>query len=145
MSETPNDLIAEYLSARDARDAATVRLEEIQSRLRKQMETDQRKSYRWDVDGIRHTLTWTQSHTTRIDEPGLRKALKAKVFDRYTKRVLDRKAMEAAMDAGEVDPVTVSKYVTLQPNLPHLNYRVRPAESEATEPTLTREEKGWRE
>ena len=88
----------------------------------KQMEADQRKTYRWDEDGARHTLTYVQSHTTQIDEPGLRRALRAKTFDRYTKRVLDRRAMEKAMDAGDIDPVVVSRFVTLRPNKPHLKY-----------------------
>jgi hypothetical protein len=60
-----------------------------------------------------------------IDETGLRKALTAKVFDRFTKRVLDKKAMEAAMDSGLVNPVTVSKYVSLKPSRPYLEYRVK--------------------
>lgn len=86
------------------------------------MEADQRKSYRWNRDGRAYNLTYVQGHTTYVDEVGLRKALKAKVFDRYTKRVLDRKAMEAAMSNGEVDPVTVSKYVTERPKKAYLNY-----------------------
>lgn len=126
----PDPLVVDYLHARDVRDAAQVRLDECSEALMKQMEADQRKSYRWKVDGISHTVTYVQSHTTRIDEVGLRKALRAKVFDKYTKRVLDRKAMEAAMGEGVIDPVTVSKYVTLQPNVPHINYRVTPVKEE---------------
>lgn len=119
-----NPLVDDYLEARAARDQAQARLDELGDRLVKQMEADQRKSYRWDADGARHTLTYVQSHTTQIDEAGLRRALKARIFDRYTKRVLDRKAMENAIDAGEVDPVVVSRFVRLQPNKPHLTYKV---------------------
>jgi hypothetical protein len=120
-----NPLVDDYLEARAARDQAQARLDELGERLTKQMEADQRKSYRWDADGARHTLTYVQSHTTEIDERGLRRALKAKTFDRYTKRVLDRKAMEFAIDAGEIDPVTVSRFVHLRPNKPHLTYSAR--------------------
>lgn len=119
-------LLFDYMTARRERDDAQVRLDEAQERLMKQMEADQRKSYRWDNDGVRNTVTWVQSHVTRIDEKGLRKALRAKVFDKYTVRKLDRKAMETAMDAGEVDPVVVSRFVTLQPNIPHLSYKATP-------------------
>jgi len=119
-----NPLVDDYLEARAERDKAQARLDELGERLTKQMEADQRKSYRWDADGARHTLTYVRSHTTQIDERGLRKALRAKVFDRYTKRVLDRKAMENAIDAGEVDPVVVSRFVELRPNRPHLTYKV---------------------
>lgn len=119
-------LLFDYMAARRARDDAQIALDEVQDRLIKQMEADQRKSYRWDHDGVRNTVTFVQSHVTRIDEKGLRKALRAKIFDRYTKKVLDRKAMEAAMDAGEVDPLVVSRFVTLQPNIPHLSYKATP-------------------
>jgi hypothetical protein len=95
-------------------------MDDAQALLMKQMEADQRKSYKWTADGMSHSVSYTQGHTTVIDERGLRKALTAKVFDKYTKKVLDRKAMEQAMDAGSIDPITVSRFVTLKPNKPHL-------------------------
>ena len=124
--DTPDDLVVEYLAARADRDNAQIKLEEIQDRLMKQMEADQRKSYRWDHDGVRNTVTYVQSHVTKIDERGLRRALRAKVFDHYTKRVLDRKAMEAAMAAGVIDKKVVAPYVTYQPNVPHISFKASP-------------------
>ena len=124
--DTPDPLLAEYLDARAARDTAQIHLDEIQDRLMKQMYSDQRKSYRWEDDGVRHTVTYVRSSVTRIDEKGLRRALRAKVFDQYTKRVLDRKAMEAAIDAGVIDKVTVAPFVTQQPNVPHIAYKATP-------------------
>lgn len=118
-----NPLVEEYLRARAARDEAQARLDELSARLIKQMEADQRKSFRWKNRGRSFSLTYVQKHTTMIDERGLRKALTAKVFDRYTKRMLDRKAMEEAMSTGQVDPVTVSRYVTLKPQRTYLEYR----------------------
>ena len=118
--DTPDPLVGEYLQARVERDHAQEKLDVISARLMKQMEADQRKSYRWQADGHAFGVTYVQAHTTVIDERGLRRALTAKVFDRYTKKVLDRKAMETAMDAGQVDPITVSRFVTLKPNKPHL-------------------------
>jgi hypothetical protein len=122
MSEAPNDLVADYLQARMERDKAQAHLDETQARLIKQMEADQRKTYRWQAGGRQHHLTYVQQHTTEIDEKGLRKALTAKVFDKYTQRKLNRKWMEIAMDAGEVDPVVVSKYVSQKPKRPFLTY-----------------------
>lgn len=113
-------LLFDYMTARQARDEAQSRLDEAQALLMKQMEADQRKSYRWQTDDRKFSVSYTQSHTTVIDEKGLRRALKATVFDKYTKKVLDRKAMEAAMDAGLIDPVTVSRFVTLKPSKAHL-------------------------
>ena len=115
-----NPLVQDYLAARHARDEAQTRMDDAQALLMKQMEADQRKSYKWTADGMSHSVSYTQGHTTVIDERGLRKALTAKVFDKYTKKVLDRKAMEQAMDAGSIDPITVSRFVTLRPNKPHL-------------------------
>jgi hypothetical protein len=125
-----NPLVNDYLEAKAERDRAQARLDELGERLIKQMEADQRKSYRWDADGVRHNLTYVQGHTTVIDEHGLRKAMHAKPFDRFTKRVLDRRAMEDAMDRGEVDRVLVSRFVQLRPNRPHLTYKAgAPSES----------------
>lgn len=121
----PTELVSEYLVARAQRDAAQVRLDELGERLIKEMESDQRKSFRWNDNGLTRAVTYVVKRTTEIDEPGLRKALTAKVFDRYTKRVLDRKAMETAMDAGQVDPVTVSRFVTQRAHRPYLEYRER--------------------
>lgn len=125
-----NPLVDDYLAAKARYENAKADYEELEARLVKQMEADQRKSYRWNADGTRYNLTYVQGHTTLIDEVGLRRAMKAKNFDRYTKRVLDRKAMEAAIDAGEVDKVLVARFVTLRPNKPHLAYRATPVKEE---------------
>ena len=119
-----NELVTNYLEARARRDEAQANLDNHTARLIKQMEADQRKSFRWDDDGLRRTVTYKQSHATEINERGLRRALTARVFDKYTKRVLDRKAMETAIDAGEIDPLVVSRFVQLRPNKPHLTYKV---------------------
>lgn len=123
--DSPDELVSEYLMRRAERDQAQQRLDEVQSQLIKQMETDQRKSYRWQSHGHSYAVTYVQKGATVIDEKGLRKALTAKVFDRYTKRVLDKRAMEVAMDSGDVDPVTVSRYVSIKPSRPYLEYRNR--------------------
>lgn len=128
MTDTPSELVTDFLLARAQRDRAQVEFEEAQERLMKQMEADQRKSYKWSADGHNHNLTFVQQQMTIIDEPGLRKALTAKVYDKYTKRALDRRAMERAMDDGSVDPVTVSRFVTQRPKKPFLNYTEKESE-----------------
>src|SRR4051794_34343539 len=111
-SAAPNDLVAEYLAARAKRDQAQAHLDEITGRLVKQMENDQRKSFRWTSNGHTHAVTYVHKHSVEIDEKGLRKALTAKVYDKYVKRVLDRPAMEAAMRDGAIDKMTVSPFVS---------------------------------
>jgi hypothetical protein len=125
----PNELVAQYLQARTERDKAQAALDEASARLIKQMEADQRKAFRWKDGSAQHAVTYVQKRTAVIDERGLRKALTAKVFDRYTVKKLDRKRMEEAMDTGAIDPVTVSRYVELKPSRPYLEYR----EKEITE------------
>lgn len=76
------------------------------------MEDSKTKSVKFsDSNGWVNTVTYVRPVRLGIDEQGLRRALTARVFDKYTKRVLDRKKMEAAMESGDVDPVTVAKYV----------------------------------
>jgi len=123
-----NPLVDDYLEARRERDRAVARYEEASARLIKQMEADQRKSFRWQADGHAQTLTYVQNRTTVVDEPGLRKALTAKVFDRYTKRVMDRKLMEAALDAGDVDYKVFAKYAQIKPSKPFLKYSTKDAD-----------------
>ena len=133
MRITPNEadpLVAEYLAARTARDQAEERFRDLETRLIKQMEADQRKSYHWSADGQPQSLTYVRGSTTRIDEIGLRKAMGARNFDRYTRKTLDRRAMEKAMGAGEVDTVTVSKFVTVIPKKAYLNYSHKEEEEE---------------
>jgi len=127
MSEN-EDLVADYLVAKAQAQKANELLEELTQRLIKQMEADQRKTIIWRFGTEIRTLTHVQGHTTYIDEAGLRKALTAKVFDKYTVRKLDRKKMETAMDTGEVEAKVVAPYVTMRPNKPFLKYTVKEAE-----------------
>lgn len=122
-----NDLLDEFLQARAARDQAQEHLDMVQARMIKQMEADQRKSYKITDGNWVKTVTYVAKRTTVIDEKGLRKALTAKVYDKYTVRKLDRTAMEKAMDSGEIDPITVSRFVELVPGRPYLELRVKEA------------------
>jgi len=122
-----NPLVDDYLEAKAELDKAQARLDELAARLIKMMEQDQRKSYTWRVGDQICTLTYVQGHTIHVDEPGLRRKLTARVFDKYTRRVLDRKKMEQAIDTGEVDRVTIAPFLTERPNKPFLKYSVRDA------------------
>jgi hypothetical protein len=124
MSE-PDELVSMYLAAKAEYEYAKTKYDDLTEALTKQMVADQRKSYRWSDGDLVHKLTFVQQHTTYIDEPGLRKALTAKVYDRYTKRTLDRRAMELAMDTGDVDPILVARFVTTRPKKPFLSYNER--------------------
>lgn len=76
-----------------------------------------------------YSVTFVQAERVELDEKGLRKALTARVFDKYTVKKLDKKALEEAMGRGEVDPMVVAKFVSTKKGLPYLRY----SEKEATD------------
>lgn len=89
------------------------------------MRIDQQKTYDWADESRNGSVTYSERSNIVIDESGLRKALGARVFNRYTTRVLDRSAMEKALEAGEVDQDVVSRFVTSGPVSPVLTVRER--------------------
>lgn len=122
------EVLAWYLQAREDADLANERLKTAERHLLKHMEDRQHKTVRLN-DGTRtFTATYTQRMTNQIDEKGLRKALRAKVYDKYTVRKLDRKALERAMTDGEVDPIVVARFVAQVPGETYLTYRVKDAD-----------------
>lgn len=130
-SGTERHLLLDYIDAKRDADRALRRLENAEAKLLNTMEKKQRKTFSFSIDGVKHTATYTQRSTNQIDEKGLRKALTAKVFDKYVVKKLDRKALEKAMTDGDVDPVTVAKFVQQVPGKTYLTYRTRNEEDEA--------------
>ena len=80
---------------------------------------------------FKYHATYVQTRTPIVDEKGLRKALGAKRYDQFTVKKLDRKAMERAMDAGELDTSTVAKFVTEKLSTPYLKFSVSEKKEEA--------------
>jgi len=120
-----------YRNAKVDADQAISRLEDAEAKLLKVLEAKQRKTVTDKRDGLVFSATYTQRSTTQINEAGLRKALGARVFDKYTIKKLDRKAMEKAMEEGVVDPTTVAQYVEQVPGKTFLTYRVKEETDEA--------------
>ena len=58
----PDDLVADYLQARIARDQALEQFGEAEERLMKQMEADQRKTYKWKAGGLTTTDLRAEVH-----------------------------------------------------------------------------------
>jgi hypothetical protein len=98
------------------------------------MEVNQRKTVAYEEDGVKYTATYTQRTTNQINEEGLRKALTAQVYDKFTVKKLDRKALEKAMTDGEVDPVVVAKFVEQVPGKTYLTYRAKEEAEDAEAP-----------
>jgi hypothetical protein len=121
----PDDssFLAEYIAAKADADRAQSRLSKATNQLMYWMEANRRKTIKTYVNDLQTAqITYTQRTTYEINEAGLRKALKAKTFDKYTIKKLDRKKLEAAMDTGEIDPIAVAPYVTPKPGKPYLTF-----------------------
>lgn len=123
-------ILQEYLDAKAAHDLAGERLSNATEALLEQMAEKHQKSYKHKYQGVVTTVTYVKRETVEVDEKGLRKALTARVFDRYTVKKLDRKAMEAAMDTGAVDPMVVARFATTKESAPYLKYTKKEEEDD---------------
>lgn len=128
----PDDssFLAEFLAAKADADRAQSRLNKAQNQLIYWMEANRRKTIKtWVGEEQTAQITYTQSTTYKVDERALRRALRAKVFDKYTVKKLDRKALEEAMSRGEVDPTKVAPYVSEHKNKPFLKFTLKEQEN----------------
>lgn len=117
-----NPVLSEYLDARAHADIAQQRLKNATDALTAEMAEHHQKSLSITRDGIKRTVTYTTRSIFKVDEPGLRKALTAKIYDKYTTKKLDQKALEDAMGTGAVDPMVVSKYITTNTSAAYLRF-----------------------
>ena len=67
-----------------------------------------------------HRVTYVRQTRVKVDEAGLRKALGAKVYDKFTDKKLNRSKLEKALDNGEVDATAVSPYVKEEVGSPYI-------------------------
>lgn len=125
VSDETDQLIEDLIAAKEALAVVQERVEAAENKILEFMEAKQQKTVALN-DGRRvYTATYTQRTTNVINEIGLRKALRAPVYDKYTKKVLDRKALERAMTDGHVDPMVVAKFVEQVPGSKYLTFRVK--------------------
>jgi hypothetical protein len=117
--------LVSFVQAKHDADFANRKLEDAEAKLLAMMESSQQKTATWKDGTVKFSATYTQRTTNQINEQGLRKALTAKVYDRFTIKKLDRKALEQAMTDGEVDPMIVAKFVDQVPGKTYLTYRAK--------------------
>lgn len=77
-----------------------------------------------EYQGVRATLMKQSEY--RFDEPGLKKALGARVWNKLTVAKLDKKKLEAAMANGDVDPVVVAAYAAEKESAPYIRLTENP-------------------
>lgn len=100
-------------------------LDEIKAELLLKMEEEQIKTHEVQDGGKVYRATYVQATRTEIDEQGL-----SQVIDLmpYSKVVLDKKALESAMETGDADPFVVGQYVTERKVKPSVRFSIRAAE-----------------
>jgi len=111
--------ILHYVEAKEAADLAQLRLKEVSEQLIKEMEAEQVKTV---TDNDFGKFTYVRRSVPVIDEKGLRRALTARVYDKFTVKKLDRKALEDAMGMGKIDPKVVVQYVQMKDGDPYIKY-----------------------
>ncbi len=116
------DLLAEYIAARRAYEQAERHYKELGKQHTEEKAQKHQKSMTLTSEGKAINVTYVQKTSYDLDEKGLRRALTAKVFDSYTEKKLNRKALEEAMSRQDVDPTVVAKYVSEKPSTPYLRY-----------------------
>lgn len=94
------------------------------------MAENRRKSLSLTMGDKQFSATYTQRTTTQINEEGLRKALGATVYDQFTVKKLDRKALEKAMTDGDIDPITVARFAEPVPGKTFVTFREKEVSDE---------------
>ena len=127
---TVDPVLTEYLEARADADRAQRRLALATEELGYQMVSKHQKSLSHTMDGVKKTVTYVTRNNYNVDEKGLRRALTARVYDKFTIKKLDRKKLEEAMETGAVDPVVVSKYLTESASAPYIRFTEKAVDDE---------------
>lgn len=130
ITEDEQEALINYIEAKKDADRAQERLAQAEANLLVQMQAHKRKNLTLASEGRKFSATYTQRTTNEIDESGLRKALTASVFDKFTVKKLDRKALERAMSDGDIDPVVVAQFVKQVPGKTFVTYRVKEVEDD---------------
>ena len=102
------DLVTELGIARQNKAQIEDKISQLERELIEAMEADSRKT----ATAGRTQVTYVRPTRVKVDEAGLRKALGAKVYDRYTVAKLDQKKLEEALEKEEVTAEQVSPYIT---------------------------------
>ena len=117
-----SNLLREYVQTQKTIAQAQNHLKDLRSQIIEFMTEHSSKTLSLTRDGITHRLTYVKNTRFVVNEQGLRKALTAKVYDKYTDKKLNRKLLEEAMEKGEIDPKAVLPYVEEKPGEPYLRY-----------------------
>lgn len=124
--------VAAYLVLRQDLEEAQRKMDHVTKLLITEMEEEHAKTFQIEDNEALHRFTYVRRETPVIDEKGLRRALTARVYDRYTTKKLDRKRLEEAMGTGAVDRMLVAKYVQMKDGDPYIKHTATNKEEAAS-------------
>lgn len=127
-------LIAAYAAAKAQVERDQAKLRGIADDLIDYMQVKGRKTLKTSKDGYLLQATYSRRTSVVVDEKGLRKRLGAPVYDKYTKRVLDKRLLEEGLERGEVDRVTVTPFITTKHSEPFIVFTTKEDRREVPEP-----------
>lgn len=102
--------------------------EAVQEELIEMMESEEVPSVSVveDSTGLLYTGTVVHSESRVVDEEGLRQAVGSRAWKLVTRRVVDRKKLEAHTAAGDVSADTVAEYTVVKKRQPYVRFTVKP-------------------
>lgn len=110
--------IAMLMRLKEQAEIAQDRYERAQADFIAHLEAEGRKS---SQDGV-HKATMVTRSIPKYDEKGLAKALGATLWNKITKKTLDKAKLEKAVDEGEIDINVVAQHTTVGEAKPHLRF-----------------------
>lgn len=113
-----NARIATLQILKRAAESATEAYEEAQAAFVKDLQAEGRKTIQ---DGTLK-VTLVERSIPKYDEKGLAKALGAPLWNKITKKTLDKVKLEKAVDEGEIDINVVAQHTTVTWAKPHLRF-----------------------
>lgn len=106
-----DDLLKQYAVAKTAAQQAADRVKAIEAELVAYMESKQKKTESFSGwDGTKYRMTYVRSTAVEINEAGLFKAL-GKKAKKVSDMKVNRRKLEQAMEAQEIDPTLVAPYL----------------------------------
>lgn len=116
-----SDKIVELDSVKREREALDARIATLQSQIIDHLDSSEIKSLTVeDPDGRQIKVTKVQGIRTIIDEGSLKSKLGAKMWNKVSTQVLDKKKLEAHIATGDIDPLLVADCSTEQTNKPYV-------------------------
>ena len=99
-------------------EVAQARYEEAQAKFIEHMEVEGRKT----LKDHQTKVTLVTRSIPKYDEKGLAKAVGATLWNKITKKTLDKAKLEKLVDEGEIDINVVAQHTTVTEAKPHLRF-----------------------